>query len=213
MILFKDIFSKRESDVITNYIKLIEFTYSSNICFKKAFSNYYGLNQSDIQKNNFKNNIAVFKTKYNSYHFINTYEKIKPLLKRINSEVKSHISGLIIEDLYMKKWANIETIQYKKPINMYQMDAQDIKKIEYKFYNTTAIYFTEKCQIFYDDLNKTNFDNSVICPIGSVLFLHNEHFQMRKIDSMYSLGLGYTKIKNNLDSILNYNTTNYDTLE
>lgn len=202
MHLFTDVFDTRDCIRLYQYIRIIENIYY----FKKIQKS----NLLSIDNNKFRinENISYHNNQYKSLHNINNYQKIKDLLIKFYSNVKSVNSDLHITDVFVKKWYNLESnIDYNlntgENYNMFAVKNSAVQSVNYKFHDYTALFFTEKCQIFYDSLDSKKFDNKIICPRGSILFLEKEHFVVKNLALFYSIGLGFSKSVSIIDTIIN----------
>lgn len=202
MKLFTNIFDTRDCIRLYQYIRIIENIYY----FKKIRKS--SLIDIDNIKYRVNNNISTYNSTYKSLHYIENYNKIKDLLIDIFVNVNKNNSDLHISDLFVKKWTNIESnlnfgLNTGKDYDLFTMNNSAVQSINYIFHNYIAITFTEDCQIFYDNIDSYNFDKSVICPRGSVLFLENEHFVVKNLALFYSIGMGFSKTHSVINDIIN----------
>jgi len=193
MFLFEDIFTNKECIRLKNYIYVNEGMFYTKYNFKKLGSSDNSLNLNTYNKT------------YSSIHFLEKYNKIIDLIKKINTNVKQINQNLKINDIFIKKWGGYD-INFEedseKNLTLFTKNNSIIKSINYQFHNYFAIFFNETCQLFYDKIDSFKFDKSVICPRGSVLFLEKEHFIIKNVSLMYSLALGYSNEKSNITNII-----------
>lgn len=202
MKLFTDKFNLRDCIRLEYFIRLIESLYLDK---KLANKNLLKLNDIRFRVNQ---NISTYNNTYKSLHHINDYKKIKDLLIDIFADVNNIHPDLHIVDLFTKKWSYLESVRHfglnkGENFSLFHVKNMAVQSINYNFHNYCALFFTENCQIFYDDIGSYNFDKSVICPQGSVLLLENEHFVVKQLYMFYSIGLGFAKAPSIINTIIN----------
>jgi len=215
MILIKDLFTNRECIRLKHFIMSnygIYYTLYSKISLKRdTNTNKHILDSrlNDVQLN-------PYNKKYESIHNVGEYlsfdyKRIIDLLQKINNEVKKINNDLDINDIFIKRWGGINNSFYAKnfkhELTIFTNNDKAVSTINYQFGNHIVLFFNETCQVFYDNINSYKFNQSVICPKGSVLFLEKEHFILKKHSLMFTLGLSYiNKVSNIIDVISNKKT-------